>query len=477
MTKTRDLADLGGGFIQVGSGAVQRTVESKLQDVVSVKDFGAVGDGVADDTAAIQAAITTSLNRYNQTVFFPCGVYKVTSLITITQGVMLMGEGSQGSNSGYGTTVVHHSNGGLFLWNGNGTPYAGTGGGLQNFQLLKADGYSGGDAIKILGTSDSQRPGEMVLTNILVATEGSGLWERGLHVDGTACTTPGSKGVRSVVCHKFRVASCTVNDQYVYLNQAVHFSAHHLQIDTGSGTGTAGMTVAGDSDNVGLSNCIINGNLVLSFNTVANCSVFGRVSSLNVTTDKATGVFCGSLVTLVANSSSSTFKVLSGTGIQGDLPVTGTVSATNIGAGTVSATSIGAGTVTSPAHSIESSSTIAAYGRSGSVTQIGQIGYAYPTACQNNEAFSFSTAAAQLFHIATGGGAAALFFADYKSSTISILSNPSSEFENSSTPAAGKTGVYKDPNSLIVSIKNGTGSTVNYTILVVNGVTGTTDPA
>jgi len=56
MTKTRDLADLGGGFIQVGTGAVQRTVESKLQDVVSVKDFGAVGDGVADDTAEIDAA-------------------------------------------------------------------------------------------------------------------------------------------------------------------------------------------------------------------------------------------------------------------------------------------------------------------------------------------------------------------------------------------------------------------------------------
>jgi hypothetical protein len=33
MTKTRDLADLGGGFIQAGTGAVQRTVESKLQDI------------------------------------------------------------------------------------------------------------------------------------------------------------------------------------------------------------------------------------------------------------------------------------------------------------------------------------------------------------------------------------------------------------------------------------------------------------
>jgi hypothetical protein len=33
-------------FLQAGSGAVQRTVQSKLRDVVSVKDFGAVGDGV-----------------------------------------------------------------------------------------------------------------------------------------------------------------------------------------------------------------------------------------------------------------------------------------------------------------------------------------------------------------------------------------------------------------------------------------------
>jgi len=75
MTKTRDLADLGGGFIQAGTGAVQRTVESKLQDVVSVKDFGAVGNGVADDTAAIQAAINA-----NNTVLFPNGTYVVTTL-------------------------------------------------------------------------------------------------------------------------------------------------------------------------------------------------------------------------------------------------------------------------------------------------------------------------------------------------------------------------------------------------------------
>jgi len=45
MTKTRNLADLGGGFIQAGTGAgaLQRTVESKLQDVISVKDYCALG--------------------------------------------------------------------------------------------------------------------------------------------------------------------------------------------------------------------------------------------------------------------------------------------------------------------------------------------------------------------------------------------------------------------------------------------------
>jgi hypothetical protein len=34
MTKTRDLADLGGGFIQAGTGAVQRTVDAKSDDAV-----------------------------------------------------------------------------------------------------------------------------------------------------------------------------------------------------------------------------------------------------------------------------------------------------------------------------------------------------------------------------------------------------------------------------------------------------------
>lgn len=81
------------GFIQSGTGATYRTVQSKLRDAVSVKDFGAVGDGVTDDTAAIQAAINSKAGFL--AVYFPAGTYKVTSQITIANDrTTLYGDGA-----------------------------------------------------------------------------------------------------------------------------------------------------------------------------------------------------------------------------------------------------------------------------------------------------------------------------------------------------------------------------------------------
>ena len=70
-------------FTQAGTGAMQRTVESKLQDVVSVKDFGAVGNGVADDTLAINRATKYVANLGGGTVYYPPGTYKITRAIRL----------------------------------------------------------------------------------------------------------------------------------------------------------------------------------------------------------------------------------------------------------------------------------------------------------------------------------------------------------------------------------------------------------
>lgn len=78
------------GFLQSGTGAQARTVQAKQRDVVSVKDFGAVGDGNANDTAAIQAAITAN---YGGEVYFPAGTYKIASGLTVTAGIKLTGSG------------------------------------------------------------------------------------------------------------------------------------------------------------------------------------------------------------------------------------------------------------------------------------------------------------------------------------------------------------------------------------------------
>lgn len=80
------------------TGAINRTIQQKLTDVISVKDFGAIGNGIADDTASILAAVASLTS--NSSLYFPQGNYLFNNgstgfPLTGLNNVYIYGKGAQ----------------------------------------------------------------------------------------------------------------------------------------------------------------------------------------------------------------------------------------------------------------------------------------------------------------------------------------------------------------------------------------------
>jgi len=78
------------GSTKVISGIAAKDYARKYYEFTSVKDFGAVGDGVADDTAAIQAV----LNSGKFYIFFPVGTYRITASLIVSSNTTIYGAGA-----------------------------------------------------------------------------------------------------------------------------------------------------------------------------------------------------------------------------------------------------------------------------------------------------------------------------------------------------------------------------------------------
>jgi len=87
---TLDGATTGSDYTATGTGAVTRTSSDKFSDVVSVKDFGAVGDGLTDDTVAIQNALAAHSN-----ILIPNGTFLVSSTIEVAARQSIIGMGQR----------------------------------------------------------------------------------------------------------------------------------------------------------------------------------------------------------------------------------------------------------------------------------------------------------------------------------------------------------------------------------------------
>lgn len=86
------------------SGGSARPIAEKLGDLVSVRDFGAVGDGVTDDTIALQSALSQA-----RAVHVPAGTYLISNTLTIGYGRTLAGDGQSSviKGSGAGFDLIH----------------------------------------------------------------------------------------------------------------------------------------------------------------------------------------------------------------------------------------------------------------------------------------------------------------------------------------------------------------------------------
>ena len=98
-------------YTPAGTGAVDTTVQAKLRESVSVKDFGAVGDGVTDDTAAFTSALSASNN-----ILIPSGHYIISSTLYFNTH-SIVGAGSK-TPSTRGTLITMLGDMPLFEYNG-----------------------------------------------------------------------------------------------------------------------------------------------------------------------------------------------------------------------------------------------------------------------------------------------------------------------------------------------------------------------
>jgi len=186
------------------AGATARTIKAKFSELgISVKDFGAVGDGVTVDTSAIQQAMNRA-KVLSVPVMFPGGTYKIDQALALTSatGVSLIGAGSASAiisnthatgNAFTLTSCTGFRVEGLAITNATAGTNTGIGLSLvscSNVIVTASKITEHGTGISITGTA----PGNIIVTGgTIVEAAAIGANARGIMVNPTTSPATGTK--------------------------------------------------------------------------------------------------------------------------------------------------------------------------------------------------------------------------------------------------------------------------------------------
>ena len=190
------------------TGAVGKTVHQKLQESVSVKDFGAVGDGTTNDRNALQAAITyATLN--NVALYVPTGTYYVpnnSTSLSFTGNLTMYGDGMYNSVLFYNDSVtasrrdfISSSAAGNIIFDnlcissnwGLDANYA------ANSQLIELHGTNANNALVTNCRFTNSRFSTLILNNFNSITVNSCVFNDGV---GDGCRLTGSQNIVVTNC-------------------------------------------------------------------------------------------------------------------------------------------------------------------------------------------------------------------------------------------------------------------------------------
>jgi hypothetical protein len=232
-----------------------RLVEHTYMTYVNVRDFGAVGDNINDDTASLQSAIDSVASSGGGTVYVPAGTYKLSyKLVSGVTGLhcLLMRSNVKFVGDGFGTILRVRDN----------DPFPGPGsiarviGTAENLDSVTLEAFSvDGNQANIPGFSSGNNPVPANGGNILFGYY-DGLTCSRIRIQAVASYNGFGQGIQLVgqptsLAHDLWIENCIVHDNAfigIQSSQAVDLTISENSVFS---NGNNGIDVYGDSNSQG----------------------------------------------------------------------------------------------------------------------------------------------------------------------------------------------------------------------------------